>query len=95
MLFHFSYLIEPFLRSLFGGDRSSLYKEVQAKTVALKKTLAAMPEDPHKGCAYATTTLKPAMDELRAVVDASELLCKADLWPYPTYTDICYSHHTK
>ena len=53
------------------------------------------PHDAHKGCAYATETLKPAMADLRSSVDAAELLCKAELWPYPTYADVLYSHHTK
>ena len=32
-----------------------------------------------------------AMDALRASVDAMELLCDREIWPYPTYGDILFS----
>jgi glutamine synthetase len=34
--------------------------------------------------------LKPAMAELRAVVDTLETLVAADLWPLPTYRDLLF-----
>ena len=33
----------------------------------------------------------PAMERLRAAVDAMELLCDRSVWPYPTYGDILFS----
>ncbi len=33
----------------------------------------------------------PAMTALRASVDAMELLCDREIWPYPTYGDILFS----
>ena len=32
-----------------------------------------------------------AMEALRASVDAMELLCDREIWPYPTYGDILFS----
>ena len=33
----------------------------------------------------------PAMAALRERVDAMELLCDREIWPYPTYGDILFS----
>ena len=33
----------------------------------------------------------PAMETLRESVDAMEILCDREAWPYPTYGDILFS----
>ena len=42
---------------------------------------------------YLCDTVKPAMDKLRAAVDAAEAEMDAALYPYPTYEALVYSHH--
>ena len=32
----------------------------------------------------------PAMEELRAAVDAMEVICSKDRWPVPTYNDMLF-----
>ena len=46
--------------------------------------------DPIKHAAQISRELKPAMAELRDVVDTLETLIAADLWPLPTYRDLLF-----
>ena len=40
---------------------------------------------------YHREVIFPAMQEMRAVVDETELLVSADVWPYPSYGEMLFS----
>lgn len=44
---------------------------------------------------FYASKVAPCLFKLRLACDAAEGLVKADLWPYPTYTDICLGHLTE
>jgi hypothetical protein len=46
--------------------------------------------DPIRHASQISRELKPAMAELRVVVDTLETLVAADLWPLPTYRDLLF-----
>ena len=72
---------------------SALMHDTAARVEALQKAneKARATADPlMRARAYHDEVLQ-AMDELRACVDAMELLCERDAWPYPTYGDILFS----
>lgn len=78
----------------FAGDRLALYKGIKAENDKLKKMLTAAPEDAADEAFFWCDTVKPQMESLRSSVDEAEGLLQAGLYPYPTYEDMVYSHHT-
>jgi glutamine synthetase len=46
--------------------------------------------DVTEACAICRDEVIPAMDELRAEVDAMELLCSEDWWPVPSYNQMLF-----
>ena len=50
----------------------------------------AAKESPNERCALCRDEVIPAMDELRAQVDAMELLCGSDYWPVPSYNQMLF-----
>lgn len=74
--------------------RKDAYAAVTEQNDILEGLLAKVPADePKEAAHYCAETLKPQLTEVRKVVDAAELLVKTSLWPYPSYTEICFSHH--
>jgi len=59
-------------------------------TTAVERAAAHHDGDPMRHAAQISRELKPAMVELRTVVDTLETLVAADLWPLPTYRDLLF-----
>jgi len=76
----------------FVGNRKEVYKAIKTQADELKGLLASVPEGTSKEAFYLCDTVKPKMESLRACVDQAEGLIQADLYPYPTYEALLYSH---
>jgi len=78
-----------------AGDRSKTYEGIVAETMTLKDVFARKPHDDlAKEADYLCNTVKPQMAKVRDVVDKAEGLLRKGLYPYPTYEDLIYSHHS-
>jgi glutamine synthetase len=80
---------------MLAGDRAHLYAAIKSENDKLKDLLSAVPHDLEQEAFFFCQSVKPQMDTLRSFVDKAELVMAAELYPYPTYEDLCYSHHTK
>jgi len=78
-----------------AGDRSKTYGDIMVEVNKLKDTFAAKPHDDlAKEAEYLCNKVKPQMAQLREVVDKAEGLMQKGLYPYPTYEELIYSHHS-
>lgn len=64
--------------------------ELRNATTALEAAMAHHHEDPLKHAQQISQQVKPAMAELRSVVDGLESQVPADLWPLPTYAEMLF-----
>ncbi len=66
--------------------------QIDAATTALESANAAAREveEPQARCDAYRDEVLPAMDALRAPVDAMEQICGADYWPVPTYNKMLF-----
>jgi glutamine synthetase len=67
-----------------------LVTRLYTTTAAVERAGAHHEADPMKHAAQISRELKPAMTELRSVVDTLETIVAADLWPLPTYRDLLF-----
>ena len=67
-----------------------LVTRLRNATNAVERASAHHDADPMKHAEQISRDLKPAMNELRSVVDTLETLVAADLWPLPTYRDLLF-----
>jgi glutamine synthetase len=67
-----------------------LVTQLRNTTTAVERAAAQHDADPIKHAAQISRELKPAMNELRTVVDTLETVVAADLWPLPTYRDLLF-----
>jgi glutamine synthetase len=67
-----------------------LVARLGAATAAVERAAAHHEADPMKHATQISRELKPAMAELRTVVDTLETHVAADLWPLPTYRDLLF-----
>jgi glutamine synthetase len=67
-----------------------LVSRLQVATAAVERASAHHEADPMRHATQISRELKPAMAELRVVVDTLETLVAADLWPLPTYRDLLF-----
>jgi glutamine synthetase len=67
-----------------------LVTRLRNATSAVERASTHHDADPMRHAAQISRELKPAMAELRIVVDALEALVAADLWPLPTYRDLLF-----
>jgi glutamine synthetase len=78
-----------------AGDRSQTYENIISETNKLKDTLATKPHDDlAKEAEFLCCKVKPQMGKVREAVDQAEGLLQKGLYPYPTYADLLYSHHS-
>ena len=78
-----------------AGSRAAVYAKVAEETAKLETAVHGIPSgDSDEVANYMAYTVKVQMNELRAAVDAAEILCDANLWPFPTYTDMLFAHHS-
>jgi glutamine synthetase len=79
-----------------AGDRPKVYDCITAENKKLKELLQKVPSDnSEKEAFYYCETIKPQMENLRSQVDKAEELMSVDLYPFPTYEQLLYSHLTK
>ena len=67
-----------------------LVTRLRNTTARVEQASAYHDADPMKHASQISHDLKPAMAELRGVVDTLETLVAADLWPLPTYRDLLF-----
>jgi glutamine synthetase len=77
-----------------AGDRSATYTSIKTETDKLKGLFDKKPHDLKAEATYLCDTIKPQMVAIRALVDKAEGLLEAGLYPYPTYEELIYSHHS-
>jgi glutamine synthetase len=77
-----------------AGDRAKTYEDILTETKKMKEVFAGKPHDMVKEAEYLCNNVKPQMAKVREVVDKAEGLMQKALYPYPTYEDIIYSHHS-
>jgi glutamine synthetase len=79
-----------------AGDRPKVYERIIAENTKLKELMQKVPaDDSEKEAFYYCETVKPQLENLRSQVDKAEELMSADLYPFPTYEQLLYSHQTK
>jgi len=76
------------------GERDATYTAVKKETDTLKQLFANKPHDLVAEASYLCEKVKPQMAAVRAAVDKAEGLIQKDLYPYPTYEEMIYSHHS-
>jgi glutamine synthetase len=67
-----------------------LVTRLRNATAAVEQASAHHEADPMKHAGQISQTVKPAMAQLRSVVDTLETLVASDLWPLPTYRDLLF-----
>jgi len=82
---------------IFGQlrERASAYRKIDVELRKLKKLMTSIPKDLEKEAFFFCDVVKPQMEALRGAVDRAETLMSVELYPYPTYEDLLYSHHSK
>ncbi len=70
--------------ALLGETKKALATLVEVAEVAAAK------EDVAEQATYYNTTVVPAMEALRAPVDALEMIVDKDMWPMPSYGDLLF-----
>jgi len=78
-----------------GGDRAALYNDMSKATEVLRTKLDDLPDDIIDASAYIISDLIPAMDSVRDLADTAEKKCSRELWPFPTYGEVIYTHHSE
>jgi glutamine synthetase len=79
-----------------AGDRPKLYESITSENDQLKKTLQEAPsDDSEKEAFYYCETVKAQMENLRSKIDKAEELMSADVYPFPTYEQLLFSHQMK
>ncbi len=83
--------------TLFEKDTAKKLSTLMKETAARAETLRSADAEAHaKGDVLSRArgyhdAVIPAMEALRESVDAMEILCDRDAWPFPTYGDILFS----
>merc|ERR1712070_418456 len=73
--------------------RKKVYDSITTLTDSLETLVSKLPEDPEAASSYCAYKIKPLMLQIRESCDLAETLVKKGLWPFPSYTDILYTHH--
>jgi len=77
-----------------AGERQSTYEGIKQETDKLKELFEKKPHDLKKEAEYLCETVKPQMGKVRELVDKAEGLMTRSLYPFPTYEEMVYSHHS-
>jgi len=80
--------------SSLAGDRGKVYLAIKTAIDRLKQLMSGKPKDLAQESEYLCNTILPQMAAVREQVDEAEGLLQRDLYPYPTYEEILYSHHS-
>mmetsp|Transcript_73916 Transcript_73916/g.209346 ORF Transcript_73916/g.209346 Transcript_73916/m.209346 type:complete len:676 (+) Transcript_73916:3-2030(+) len=76
------------------GQREEVYGGIMTETDKLKQLFGSKPHELAQEAEYLCNTVKPQMSVVRALVDKAEGLLQKGLYPYPTYEELIYSHHS-
>jgi glutamine synthetase len=77
-----------------AGDRPEVYERITAETKKLQEVMGKVPSDSaEKEAFYYCETVKPQMESLRSHLDKAEQLMSTDVYPFPTYEQLLYSHY--
>lgn len=81
---------------MLAGDRVERYQAVTELTKILKAIVKKVDDipDASKQAEYCLNDIIPAMNKLRSAHDEAEVLIRKDLYPYPSYSDILFHHHS-
>ena len=76
-------------------ERVDAYEAISASVDALEAATGAAEavEELLSKAQMFRDSVKPAMAELRTLVDAAELLCQKSVWPFPDYAECTFGHH--
>jgi len=80
--------------SFLAGDRLRVYASLAQKSKELQEVLNLFRSTDGDAdlARYCLEHVKPAMEKVRESADQAELLIHKDLYPYPSYAEILYSH---
>jgi len=79
----------------YMGERAATYKGVKTETDKLKVMISKIPHgNMAKEADYFCNTVKPQMVVIRNLADKAEGLMEKGLYPYPTYEQMLYDHHS-
>ncbi|CAK9038317.1 unnamed protein product [Durusdinium trenchii] len=76
-----------------SGTRRDAYEAIMTETEQLKSLLQQLPEALAEEATFLCDVVKPQMERLRLAVDTAEGVMDAELYPYPSYETMLYSHH--
>jgi glutamine synthetase len=76
------------------GDREATYNGIKGECVKLQQLFEKKPHDVREEATYLCDVIRPQMAAVRALVDKAEGLLEKGLYPYPTYEELIYSHHS-
>jgi len=77
-----------------AGDRQKVYNAIHEEATKLKTVFAGRPKGHLADAKYLCDKVKPQMLAVRQQVDLAEGLIDKDLYPFPTYDELIYSHHS-
>merc|ERR1712232_1437218 len=77
-----------------AGERQATYISIKDETEKLKALFAKKPHDLQAEATYISDTIKPQMQAIRTLVDKAEGLLEKGLYPYPSYEELIFSHHS-
>ena len=77
----------------YVASKAAQVAELIQKTQALEAAIDASTGHGAEGAAQCLNKIVPAMNDVRAVCDSLERVCDKNLWPFPTYEQLCYEHH--
>ena len=87
--------LQAFAGSGIGGGREDIYTALQGEVNTLQDLNSSFPVDADIDAQadYCVDVLKPQMEAVRELSDKAEVTVRDELWPYPRYRDMLFSHH--
>merc|ERR1712039_204155 len=76
------------------GEREATYMGIKTETDKLKALFEKKPHELKAEATFLCDMIKPQMQAIRALVDKAEGLLETGLYPYPTYEELIYAHHS-
>eukprot|EP00397_Hematodinium_sp_SG-2012_P007957 GEMP01008008.1.p1 GENE.GEMP01008008.1~~GEMP01008008.1.p1 ORF type:complete len:713 (+),score=181.67 GEMP01008008.1:87-2225(+) len=84
------------INACMAGEREELYGNLCKETTVLKKIVREISlENSKDGAWYCKDYVKPQMEIVRAIHDDVEKLVRRKLYPFPSYQDMLFSHHSE
>eukprot|EP00928_Gymnodinium_smaydae_P095696 TRINITY_DN8280_c1_g1_i1.p1 TRINITY_DN8280_c1_g1~~TRINITY_DN8280_c1_g1_i1.p1 ORF type:complete len:725 (-),score=144.61 TRINITY_DN8280_c1_g1_i1:112-2211(-) len=77
-----------------AGEREAIYSGIKQESEKLKSLFEKKPHGLEAEATYLCDVMKPQMVAVRTLVDKAEGLLENGLYPYPTYEELLYSHHS-